>query len=432
MNDWSTQHRLIEQLFSAGLAAVDPRTTVERTLSFDGTWLKIADRTIEVRGRLVVLAVGKAAGSMALGAIDVLGDRIDAGIALTKDGHFSSPVPGFEYYEARHPLPDQRGIDATRKIIELVSDLKAEDVVIALISGGGSALLEAPVDGISLEDLQQTTDLLLKAGAPIHHLNAVRSVLSQVKGGGLRRTIGEASCVSLILSDVLGSDPQVIASGPTVNSIANASLALDELRRYKLLERVPTSVLDELKTLRIVPTPYSVSKDIWHIIADNRSFLDAIAATATTLGLKPEVAWRDQEGEARDVGSRFVRFANHAQPEFDCLIGGGETTVTVKGPGIGGRNTEFALAAAIELDGLGIRNWTVASLASDGDDGSANAAGAIADPDSVDRGRSLGVSADAHLQDNDSASYFATVGGLVQTGPTGTNVNDLYIALKSN
>jgi glycerate-2-kinase len=435
LNDWSAQHRLIERLFSAGLAAVEPRSAVARALTFDEKNLRVDGHTIELTGRLIVIAIGKAAGPMALGAIDVLSDRIDAGIALTKDGHFTSTIPEFECYEARHPLPDQRGIDATRKIIELVSDLKPEDVVVALISGGGSALLEAPVDGVSLEDFQQTTDLLLKAGAPIQDLNAVRTALSTVKGGGLRSTVGEATCISLILSDVLGNDPKVIASGPLTrpqigHTHNEASGILD---KYGVWKELPASVQEHLGSIiKWVSTePTSIENDVFQVIADNRLLVDAVQAEANTLGLNADIAWRDVEGEARELGQRFTQVATNSGEEVDVIIGGGEATVTVSGQGSGGRNTEFALASAIELDSSGDRSRIVASLGSDGQDGSADAAGAIADPDSVARGRVLGVSAEEHLQDNDSASYFSTVGGLVQTGPTGTNVNDLYIALKS-
>jgi glycerate-2-kinase len=430
VRDWGAQHRLIEDLFAAGLAAVEPRAAVNRALAYDGASLTISARSVPAAGRLVVVAVGKAAGTMALGARDVLGDRIDTGIILTKDGHLDSDVPGFEAYEARHPIPDERGIAATSRILDVVSGLTGSDVVLALISGGGSALLEAPRRGISLTDFQQTTGLLLRAGAPIQHLNAVRSAISQVKGGGLRRAMGGASCISLILSDVLGNDPSIIASGPTVLPTAAPGVALELVNRYGVIDRLPASVVSQLRSAQANERIPDTERDVWQIIADNGTLLEAVAREADARGLRHEIAWRDREGEARDLGAAFAHLAAQASPEIDFLIGGGEATVTVRGNGSGGRNTEFALASAIEFECGGFRDWIIASLGSDGQDGSADAAGAIADPDSVARAAKRGVSASALLNENDSARFFAEAGGLIRPGPTGTNVNDVYMAVR--
>jgi glycerate-2-kinase len=430
VTDWSEQHRLIEELFADGLLAVEPRAAVNRALSLDGAALVVAGRSIPLSGRLVVIAIGKAAGAMSLGARDVLGDRMDTGIVLTKDGHLDADIPGFESYEGRHPIPDERGIAATSRILEAVSGLTDSDVVLALISGGGSALLEAPRSGISLEDFQTTTDLLLRVGAPIQHLNAVRSAISQVKGGGLRRAIGNATCVSLILSDVLGNDPSIIASGPTVLPEDAPSDTLRLVEHYGAVDRLPSSVLDHLRAALDEERPPDIDRDVWQIIADNGTLLDAVAIAAGTRGLRCQVVWRNREGEARELGAEFTHLTTQVASNIDVLIGGGEATVTVQGSGNGGRNTEFALAAAVELSRAANRAWVIASLGSDGQDGSADAAGAIADPDSVARAAAKDVSASEVLNENDSARFFAVAGGLVRTGPTGTNVNDVYLAVR--
>ena len=430
MSGYAREHSLIEELFAEGLQAVEPRTAVKAAMHLDGDDFEVAGRRLELTGRVVVLAIGKAAVPMAEGCRDVLGSRIETGIILTKDGHLGGGVPGFEAFEARHPLPDERGIAATQHILSVVQDLTDQDVVIALISGGGSALLEAPLDGISLEDFQRTTDVLLRAGAPIQHLNAVRSTISKVKGGGLRRVIGDATCVSLILSDVLGNDPAVIASGPTIPATPDADRALALLDQYGVTSQIPGPVLDAMKTLqgRSEPAPEH-SGDIWHIVGDNRKLLDRIRESAEARHLSVETAWQNQEGEARELGREFVALAQGAK-HVDLLLGGGEATVTVSGDGSGGRNTEFALAVAIALDEESIADWVVASLGSDGQDGSVDAAGAIADASTVKRAAEQGLDAADYLARNDSGSFFAALDDLVTPGPTGTNVNDVYLAVR--
>jgi glycerate-2-kinase len=431
VRSFQDEQKFIEYLFGEGLKSVEPRSAVVRDLHLANTSIEVDGRTASLVGKVIVLAVGKAAVPMAQGCADVLGDRIDRGIILTKDGHLSTQVAGFEVFEARHPLPDRRGIAATQHILRAVSGLGNDDVVIALISGGGSALLEAPVEGIALEDFQETTDLLLKAGAPIQHLNAVRSAISQVKGGGLRRAIGDATCVSLILSDVLGNDPAVIASGPTVYSEPDPQRARALLKQYGIETEVPGSVAAHLQLARPPVESASSGADIWHIVGDNRRFLERIEQAAAEAGCQAGIVWRDREGEARELGVEFTDLATRST-QFDVVIGGGEATVTVRGNGIGGRNTEFALAAAMELERTGTANWVIASLGSDGQDGAADAAGAIADPGTTKRAREQGIDPVSCLQNNDSASLFATVGGLVNPGPTGTNVNDVFLAFRAD
>lgn len=429
MSRFEAERSRIERWFREALASVDPRASVRRALGWDGSTLTVADREVPVSAasRLVVIAIGKAAPAMALGARDVLGERIDHGVVLTKAGNLDVAVGEFHAFEASHPTPDERGLEATRAIIDAVRDLSADDVVLALISGGGSALLELPRDGISLEDVQATTTTLMHAGAGIHDLNAVRQVLSEVKGGGLRRIIGRATCVSLLLSDVLGNDPHVIASGPTVPLPADGAQPGEVVRRFGVEDALPAPVRDQIEAYERPPA-VADERDVVAVIADNETLVREIRRIVSDEGLRPDVVWHAFDGDARDLGQMLVADARSAPGEVDVLLGGGEATVEVTGDGRGGRNTEAALAAAMAL-GPG-DDWVIASLASDGDDGMADAAGAIADPHSLERGKTHGCDAEVSLAENDSGTYFECAGGLVVTGPTGTNVNDVYVALR--
>jgi hydroxypyruvate reductase len=428
--DFDVARRLIRSWYEVGLRAVDPRSAVARNVTWDGAALGVGGNSIDIADgvRVVAIAVGKAATDMAHGLELIVGPRLDDRILLTKDGHATHPPAAWEVYEARHPVPDERGVAATQRILAAVSGLKAGDGAIVLISGGGSALLEAPRFPLSLSDVQETTRLLLRAGAPIQDLNAVRSELSDVKGGGLRRAIGKAGCVSLILSDVLGNDPAVIASGPTIERRARPHVALDLIARYGVHDQMPPAVIELLESARpTIDAPES--RDVYLVVGDNLLFLDRIEEAVRSSGFSPRVVLRDAEGEARELANRFVDHLTSQPSGVDVAIGGGEATVTVRGDGRGGRNTEFALAAAIRLQADG-GDWVVASLASDGQDGAMDAAGAIVDRDTIDRGRAAGVDAATSLASNDSGGYFEAVGGLVVLGPTGTNVNDVYIGVR--
>jgi glycerate 2-kinase len=421
--------KTIRHWFEVALETVEPRRAVASSLALHDDTLNVDGQAIRLvpEGRIIVLAIGKAAGGMARGALDVLGDRIDRGIILTKYGHISEPIVGFEAFEANHPTPDQSGLDATARILEAVNGLAEPDVVIALISGGGSALLELPRDGVSLEDMQDVTRVLMHRGAGIHDLNTVRRALSQVKGGGLRRQIGPARCVTLLLSDVLGNDPATIASGPTVQADNTSGDALDVLDRFEIRGHAPAGVLSALGDDG-EGDPVDTSRDVVAVIADNDTFVTAIANQAQLDGLRVQLLDDPYEGDAAELGREMVSLARTAPPDVDVLMRGGEATVEVRGDGTGGRNTEMALAAAIALEGN--LQWCVASLASDGDDGNSGATGAVAEGDSVRRARGAGLEPVDALRRNDSATVFREVGGLIETGPTGTNVNDVYIALR--
>jgi hydroxypyruvate reductase len=430
MTNEAGAHEAIERWFKAALRAVDPAEAVLAHLRRRDNAIVVDERAIPVTGELFVAAIGKAALAMTRGACDALGDAISGGVVLTKEGHLDGGIPpGFDAFEAGHPIPDQRGVDATERLLGRLSNLRDGDVVLALISGGGSALLEAPLTGISLNDVAQTTDLLLKAGAPIRDLNAVRIPLSRVKGGGLRRAAPFTRFVTLILSDVLGNDTRVIASGPTTPTDLTGSGALDVVERYGLIERAPSAVIEALKQSRDPVDDRVFDNDVISIVGDNAAAVAAFEQAANAEGASSKIVWSAKEGEASDLAVDWVETCLN-QSEVDVMLGGGEATVTVRGDGIGGRNTEFALAAALELERRGRRDWIVASLATDGQDAMTGVAGAIASVATLERARAHGLDPELALRQNDSLGVFGVAGGCVQPGPTGTNVNDIYVAVR--
>jgi glycerate 2-kinase len=424
---------VVRRLFDAAVAAVEPATAVRAALERNAGTLNVGSATVPVRNGVHIVAVGKAAVAMTRGALDVVGEIVVSGDVITKDGHVDSALPDqIRVFEAGHPIPDQRGVNATEQMLDALHQLAPEVVVLALISGGGSALLEAPREGVTLGDFATTTDLLLRAGAPIGVLNAVRSPLSQVKSGGLRASAPEYPWVTLILSDVLGNDPRVIASGPTVPADRNSILALQYLADFQVRDLVPRSVVTLLERDESTTEAPVSAQDVMTVIGDNAAAIDAAANEAAMEGLRGQVVWRGIEGEAAELGREFVAAVEDVGDSVDLLLGGGEATVTVRGSGRGGRNTEFALAAALELERRGLDDWVVASLATDGQDALTGLAGAIGDADTGRRARDRGIDPLEALIRNDSQCVFEAAGGEVETGPTGTNVNDLYFALRLN
>jgi glycerate 2-kinase len=391
-------------------------------------------------GNIFVVGAGKAGAPMSRAVESALSDRITAGLVIVKDGHTSTgtaPLQLIELREASHPVPDDRAVTATDDLLRLVQSAGEGDLVICLISGGGSALLTQPAEGISLSDVQATTDLLLKSGASINELNAVRKHLSSVSGGQLARAAAPAGVLSFILSDVVGSPLDVIASGPTVPDPTSYSYALNLLTRYNLTKSVPPTVVSRLRAglsglLSETPKPGDpIFKSVKNIlVASNVQAVEAAAEAAREQGLNTMIVSTYLEGEAREVGRMLAGLAHeilqYSRPVSRpaCLLFGGETTVTVRGTGIGGRNSELALSAAIHLRGLGPRVF-VASLATDGGDGPSPGAGAIVDGTTVDRGVKLGLDAQASLSNNDSYTYLSSINDALITGPTGTNVNDI-------
>jgi glycerate 2-kinase len=405
---------------------------VRTKLNWQDDFLFVAGETVRAPLGVHVVAVGKAAIAMTQGALQALGDVIVSGDVITKEGHATAALPPrVRVHEAGHPIPDERGTTATDLAIAALSRLDDGIAVLALISGGGSALLEAPRPGVSLADLARTTDLLLRAGAPIDALNAVRSPLSRVKAGGLRAAAPGNAWATLILSDVLGNDPRIIASGPTVPGGGDPRLALEVIERFGVLWQVPLSVRAALDAGFEEPGPLRTQEDILLVIADNGAAVGAAADKASALGLESMVIWHAVQGEAAELGREFALAVRDVPESIDVVLGGGEATVTVRGDGRGGRNTEFSLAAALELERLGLQDWVIASLGTDGQDAMTGLAGAIADAGTPQRARDAGLDPIDALARNDSLSVFDVSGGKVKTGPTGTNVNDVYIAVRA-
>ncbi len=448
--------KLVAEIFYAALKAVDPYNAVRlytnkiRSVYQDGNFK-----------RLIVVGFGKAACTMAKAIEDNLGDLIDTGILITKFGHAieqqnrtaeqqlnmenklflnknycSTALLRFcSIFEAGHPVPDENGLKGTEEIIKILRDADENTLIVCLVSGGGSALLVSPYEGISLNEKQAITELLLKSGADINELNTVRKHISKVKGGRLAEIAYPARLISLILSDVIGDRLDVIASGPTAPDKTTYNDALKVLEKYRLIDKAPGRIIGVLQKGAegfINETPKegnTIFDDVENIvIASNRKALEAAKEKAESLGLKTEIISSEVTGEAREVGKWLADIARSKRSDsnrLNCLISGGETTVTVKGNGKGGRNTELALSFAIEIEG--IDRITLLSAGTDGTDGPTDAAGAIVDGETVKKARAIGLNPEEYLNDNDSYNLFKKINGLFITGPTGTNVMDIQI-----
>ncbi len=383
------------------------------------------------KGRTVIIGAGKASGAMAKALEDAWDGPLE-GLVVTRYG-YRVPTERLEVVEAAHPVPDAAGREAARRILDLVQDLTEDDLVLCLISGGGSALLALPAEGVSLEDKQAVNKALLKSGATISEMNVVRKHLSAIKGGRLAAAAAPARVVALMISDVPGDDPSIIASGPTVPDPSTNKDALGIIAKYGI--EVPASVRDLLQKGGETPKPGDKRLANVHniMIATPQASLEAAAQVARKAGTKPVILGDSIEGEARDVALVHAGIARQCalrgQPEQPpcVLISGGETTITLKGKGKGGRNTEFLLALAIALNG--IPNIYALAGDTDGIDGSEDNAGALIYPDTLARAEKAGLNAKAMLADNDPYSFFAGLGDLLETGPTLTNVNDLRAIL---
>jgi len=429
------------RIAQAALAAVTPEGCIRRAISLDGERLSVAGRVYDLAGvrRLLVVGFGKASARMAAALEGILGNRIAAGLVVTADG-YKVPTARVEVVEAAHPVPDARGLAAARRIAELVSGAGEGDLVVVLISGGGSALLTLPADGVSLSDLMRTNELLLRSGAKIQEMNAVRKHLSQVKGGQLARLASPAQVVSLILSDVPGDPLDSIASGPTAPDPTTFQDAARILKRYGLWDEVPPGVRARIEAgLRdeVPETPkpgdpvFELVQNV--IVGSGRVAAEAAREEGACLGYQAQILTTTLEGEAREVGKvlaalarELVRFRRPIVPPA-LLIAAGETTVTVRGNGKGGRNQELALSAALGIEGLS--GVAILSLGTDGRDGPTDAAGGLVDGDTAARVRAAGGDPEGALVENDSYHALAAAGDLLITGPTGTNVADLYLVL---
>lgn len=424
----------VRSILAAALDAVDPQAAVARALREES---EIA-RSLSGCRRVLAVGAGKAAYPMALALEQALGSRLDGGLVVTKDGHIpaGNELHRIQIVEAGHPLPDERGARAARQIADLLHCTGLHDLVFCLISGGGSALLTAPAAGIALADLQRLTTLLLKSGAPIQRINGLRKHLETLKGGGLARLAAPARVISLILSDVIGDPLDAIASGPTTPDSTTYTDAWNTLAHFGLLSDTPTAILAHLQRGLHGEIPETLKPDnpvfarvSNRLVANNARAAEAAAEQARLLGWNAAVLTTCKEGEARTVGAELAQLARQVRqtgrplPTPACLILGGETTVTVRGSGTGGRNQEVALGALSELAGL--PGTLVISLASDGGDGPTDAAGAVASGESLARAAALGLDPAAALQSNDAYPFFDALGDLLKPGPTRTNVNDL-------
>ncbi len=414
------------RLIGAALVAADPLSAVRHHLRAEPGGVRVGRRTwkLERGSRVFVIALGKAAPAMARAALEILGDRIDAGVVTTL-APLSPPFPDWmQVIQTGHPLPDAESLRAGRATLDLARRAVAGDLVLALISGGGSAMAECLGPGLELEDVRHLTGMLLHAGAPITAVNLVRSELSLLKAGGLARAASPAQVVGLLLSDVVGDDPASIASGPTVWPLSPSGSGARTLKRIGVWELAPQTVRTALGTpparTRVSPTPYNL------VIARNRDMLRAAAAEARAIGFHPRILTARMQGEAFAVGLRFGRRLAAAAPPA-CLLAGGETTVTIRHGGRGGRNQELALGAALALEGHS--GCTLVALASDGIDGPTDAAGAGVDGETAARGRALGLDLRQASREHDAYPLLDRLGALLRTGPTGTNLNDLVIGI---
>jgi len=420
-------------IWRAALAAGDVGPLLRRALRVDGAQLTADGHVFELArvGRVLVLGCGKAAAAMARAVEDILGDRVDDGFVVVKDGH-TAPTRRVRVHAAGHPVPDERGVAATEQLLALAAGAGERDLVVFVVSGGGSALTPAPAAPVRLEDEQAVTRLLLAAGATIYELNAVRKHLSRFKGGLLARAAAPAAVLTLALSDVVGDALDVIASGPTAPDPSTFAQALGVLRARGVLDRTPATVRRRLEdgaagNIEETPKPgdpiFARVRTV--IVGNNAVIADAALAEARRLGWRPTLLTRALEGEAREVGRDLVRRCR-ALPPAACLVAAGETTVTVRGAGRGGRCQEAALSAALAIAG----DPTVVLLAggTDGTDGPTDAAGGLADGGTAARARAAGVDPAAALENNDAYRALQAAGDLLVTGPTNTNLLDLYLA----
>jgi hydroxypyruvate reductase len=463
-------HRLLQgaavaNVLAAALQAADPATAVRRALQRDGDMLIVGGRRYDLAQyeRVLLAAIGKAGAPMAAAVCDLLGERLTAGVVVVKEGHLDAQAadPCLTMVEAGHPQPDERSVAGGRAVYELLESAGERDLVIALISGGGSALATLPAPGLTLADMQELTAALLRCGAAIGEINTLRKHLDRVKGGGLALAAGPAAVITLVLSDVVGSPLDVIASGPTVADTSSYADALQVLERYRITGDVPPAIVAHLRRGAAGELPETLKPHdprLAHVqnlvIASNREAAEGAREAAAAAGFDARVLTQYDapaathtippadtdadalisylaapiEGEAREIGALLARLAQRLDeaPGLTrpaCLIVGGETTVTIRGNGRGGRNQELALAAVARLAGL--HNVLFVTLATDGGDGPTDAAGATVTGETLARARALGLDPADFLARNDAYAFFDALGDLLRPGPTLTNVNDL-------
>ncbi len=431
---------LLQKLIPAALSAADPYYALLKHVALDRRSLIVGGRTYDLShiDRIIAVGAGKASARMAQALEAALGARLGDGLVIVKTGH-TLATKRIAVVEAAHPVPDRAGLHATQQLLGLTQRLTPRDLLIVLLSGGASSLLPAPVAGVTLADKQRTTRLLLRSGATINEINVVRKHLSLIKGGGLAVS-SRARIVTLLLSDVIGDDLGSIGSGPTAGDPSTFADAVGVLRRYKCWHAVPASVRrylhrgqkgDAPETLK--PGSRRLRSVHHHIIGNNRIMLEAVAHAAQQAGLHTQCVSLPITGEARVAAKQLADLAKGITEGHStlkrpcCIVAGGETTVTVTGHGKGGRAQEFAASAAFEIAGL--PNTWVMALGTDGTDGPTDAAGAIVSGHTVARAKKLGIDLRSSLKRHNTYPALKALGCHIHTGPTGTNVNDLYLVL---
>jgi hydroxypyruvate reductase len=438
--------RMAKAIFLKALAAVDPSEILKDKIRIERDRLLIntegeSEKVFELSGvkKTYLVGTGKASNSMAQAIEGIFGDRITKGVITTKYGH-QLPLKKTEIIEAGHPLPDRKGYEGAKKIQRLLKESGPEDLVIFLLSGGGSALLPFPADQIDLKEKQEVTQLLLDCGADIKEINTIRKHISRIKGGWLAKWAYPSMVIGLILSDVVGDQLEVIGSGPTVADPSTFEEAWEILRKYDLLNEMAPSIQRYLQLgkegkVEETPKPQDVTfaKVYNSLIGSNILALRAAEKEATCLGFNTLILSSSIEGETREAARFHTAIAKEVISSGNpisrpaCILSGGETTVTIKGKGRGGRNQEFALAGALEIGG--IEKVVLLSGGTDGTDGPTDATGAMADHTTVQRGKSMGLDPNFHLNNNDAYPFFEKLGDLLITGPTHTNVMDVRIIL---
>jgi hydroxypyruvate reductase len=433
--------RAARQIMDAAIRAVDPQEATHRHLLRQGDQLYVGSEMINLPGtrRIVVVGCGKAGAPMAAAIEEILGERVTGGVVVTKYGH-GQPTRRVRIHEAGHPVPDEAGIAGAQAVLEQLRGLGSDDLVIVVVSGGGSALLPAPVDGVTLAEKQALTKALLACGADIREMNTLRKHISKLKGGQLARAAGPARVLTLILSDIVGDPLDAIASGPTVPDPTTYQDALAILDHYRIRGEIPASIRAHLEAGaggKVPETPkpddplFTRVRNV--MVGSNIQALEAAAKEARVRGLTPMILSSSMEGETREVArvhaaiAREVRTSGNPLPAPACLISGGETTVTLRGSGKGGRNQEFALAAGLDIADL--PDVVILSAGTDGTDGPTDAAGAVVDGTTVARALEMGLSPRKALEDNDAYPFFQRLDDLVMTGPTRTNVMDVRLIL---
>lgn len=430
-----------QTIFESGINAVKADQCIYKHCRMDGSDLVIGDMHLDLSPfqHIHIIGGGKATGRMAAALEELLGERLTSGLITVKYGH-TVPLRKIRTIEAGHPVPDQSGCRGAAEMMTLAGCAGPSDLIICLLSGGGSALLPLPAPPVTLAEKQETIRQLLACGASIGEINAIRKHISLIKGGQLAKAAYPATLLTLILSDVVGDRLDVIASGPSIPDSSSFQDCIEFIRKYKIAGNLPESVWSRLErgaAGKIIETPRRgdavFSKTINRIIGNNVSALNAARDKAESLGYSTLILSSLIEGDT-GAAARFlaavakeIRKTGNPLAPPACILFGGETTVQVTGSGLGGRNQEFALISAIEIEDL--ENTVILSGGTDGTDGPTDAAGAVVDSATIRKAREIGIDPAAYLENNDSYHFFSRTGELLITGPTGTNVMDLQIIL---